>query len=700
MIPSSNEIRFIANGKFVFGGLALCIWLCLSVICSQVTFAQSTQKVWIEFSDKAIASHDFIAGNPIYDSACSRISIRALARRQRAMHAEGSSNLITLEDAPIAESYLDWIRAMGIVPLAISRWTNSVSAEITDQQLRALRTLSFVKRIQPVLGRPIELPQPYSQIRTQAQPDIAVSKNRVRLSAVDCHYDSIIYHYGLALGQLTRINVPPLHAMGFDASGVLLGFFDTGFRWRVMDAVKTRHILSEYDYVFRDTLTANEADDDSGQDNHGSSVLSAATSYLPDSLVGPAYNADIMLAKTEDLRTETPKEEDNYAEALEVMEAKGVDVTSCSLGYFYFDSGYVSHNYSDMTGTVTIAARAASHAAKLGVLMVDAMGNNGAQTYSHMITPGDADGIISVGALNLSDTITDFSARGPTFDGRLKPEICAPGLQVQLSSVDGAFFGGTGTSFATPLVSSACALIMQTHPEATAQQIRAAVMKTGSHASLPDTAYGWGKINAYAAALELGTIIGPPKTTLLGNGSHVCVAMAAKDSIHSGRIIYSIGDFGPLDHYVQLLPAQDSNLYYADFPALPTGTKIRYVVEAKDGADTVTYLPRDAPHHVFSFNVKDSSLSVQNVEVHAADLGLSPNPAWSSLHAFTASQQSGKLTIIDVAGREMMSQSISAGFHDQELRIDALASGTYYVRFDGGSPGNAFSAQQKLVVIH
>ena len=145
--------------------------------------------------------------------------------------------------------------------------------------------------------------------------------------------------------------------------------------------------------------------------------------------MGPAYNPDLLLAKTEDLRSERPIEEDNYAAAMEWMEKLGVDITSSSLGYFGFDSGFVSHTYADMDGKTTVSAKACKRAAQLGVLVCTAMGNGGGNAaYPYLITPADADSIISVGALDVNDTIAGFSSRGPTFDKRLKPEICAPGV--------------------------------------------------------------------------------------------------------------------------------------------------------------------------------------------------------------------------------------------------------------------------------
>src|SRR5436190_12341122 len=244
-------------------------------------------------------------------------------------------------------------------------------------------------------------------------------------------YDSVIYHYGPSKGQLDRINICPLHAMGFDASGVRLGILDDGFRWRTATSLKSRRVVSEYDYIFHDSLTANDSLDVPDQDAHGTATFSVAAGYTPDSLVGPAFNASIYLAKTEDLHGEHHQEELNYAAALADMERIGIDITSCSLGYFDFDPPDSNYNRADLNGRKTIAALAAAHAAQRGILMVSAMGNNGGDSLNpYVLTPADADSIVSVGALNPDNSFALLSARGPTTDGRIKPEICAPGVDV------------------------------------------------------------------------------------------------------------------------------------------------------------------------------------------------------------------------------------------------------------------------------
>lgn len=109
-------------------------------------------------------------------------------------------------------------------------------------------------------------------------------------------------------------------------------------------------------------------------------------------------------------------------------------------------------------------------------------------------TPGDARGSLTVGAVNWSDdALEDYSSRGPTSDGRLKPEISAQ------AGVSSAAYGSTwvGTSASTPHVSGAAALILQIFPSYTPQQVREFLLSRSIDLGPagPDNGYGYGRLN-------------------------------------------------------------------------------------------------------------------------------------------------------------------------------------------------------------
>jgi ribosomal protein L32 len=130
-------------------------------------------------------------------------------------------------------------------------------------------------------------------------------------------------------------------------------------------------------------------------------------------------------------------------------------------------------------------------------VVIDFFFRDGAIEYytpEHSVTtPGDARRALTVGAVNWStDALEDYSSRGPTGDGRLKPEISAP------AGVSSAAFGTTwdGTSASAPHVSGAAALVLQAFPGYTPDQVRDFLLSRAIDLGPggPDTGYGYGRL--------------------------------------------------------------------------------------------------------------------------------------------------------------------------------------------------------------
>lgn len=672
------------RGVWGYGGVGVWQKTFLTFIIISCFFSlslYSQTKYWIEFKDKGISPQKFKPGNPVFDNTLKEFSPKALKRRAETFGTQNIGSLITIEDAPVAKTYLDSLHSFGITSVTISNWANAISAYLNEEQIKFLQKQAFVLRVKP-LAVSKDNRQSVQEATSVFFPSTLGSQDEPEVLPIPAGYDTIINHYGLTGEQLRRMNVPPLHAMGFDGSGVMLGYLDVGFRWKAMRTTKMHHVIAEYDFVYHDSVVSNDSLDVPNQDGHGSIVLSAATAFLPDYIMGPAYNSDLLLAKTEDLRSETPREEDYYAAALEWMEKLGVDITSASLGYFYFDSGFANYTYADMDGKTTISAKACSHAAKLGVLCCAAMGNGGTTGYPYLITPSDADSIISVGALELNDTIAGFSSRGPTFDKRLKPEICTPGVRVWTMAADDTFTEASGTSLATPLVSGSCALIKQAHPEASTLSIRKAIMNTGIRfpGQQPDTAYGYGKLDAYNAALSLGTIIGTMRTWRVDSIHHVEVGIAANNKVRNPKIIYAYNIGGLFTNSIPLTLAADSLIYTATFPPLRKGSHVRYYVETKDGADTVTRYPRNALNSFFDFYIGDTVVTPAfGVRENTLTDGLSllPNPAHEEINIRAQTDEAIVYNITDALGREIIHYEAPANTRELWIRLSRFSAGFY-----------------------
>ena len=102
--------------------------------------------------------------------------------------------------------------------------------------------------------------------------------------------------------------------------------------------------------------------------------------------MGTSPGASFYLFRTEDVATEYPIEEQNWAAGAEKADSLGVDVCSVSLGYTEFDDPAFNHTYTDMNGQTTIVARASNMAARKGMLVVVAKGNEGNGSW-HYISP-------------------------------------------------------------------------------------------------------------------------------------------------------------------------------------------------------------------------------------------------------------------------------------------------------------------------
>ncbi len=244
------------------------------------------------------------------------------------------------------------------------------------------------------------------------------------------------------------------------------------------------------------------------QPNHGTKVVGVVGGYIPGSYVGVAPAATFYIAKTEkyedinEREYELQVEEDTWIEGLEWLEKEGVEIVNSSLGYSDW------YSYEDMDGKTSPASIAASLAAKRGVVIVTAMGNV-TKAHPYMVVPADAEGVVSVGGITTDSSWWAFtetivgSAIGPTYDGRMKPELVALADSVWVVSIDttaGYMLSG-GTSFATAIVSGIFALVLSAHPEWKNQpeSLKLAVFTTASNYNTPNDTIGYGIPDAFKA---------------------------------------------------------------------------------------------------------------------------------------------------------------------------------------------------------
>lgn len=445
----------------------------------QMLAAQETAKVWVFLSDKGPAERQARRMEHLNGAYPSRAVERRRLRRT-------SPGLFDERDVPVDPEYVCGIAEAGVTIHVESAWVNAVSVTASATQACELACLPFVARIEPV---------------RRGAPQEAVPLRPAKLR----DHSTARGFYGLSEAQLAQIGITGLHARGYTGQGVVIGVLDTGYALTHAAYTNPAHpiqVIAERDFINNDNETGIEFGDPESQHFHGTAVLGAIAAYKPGDLVGGAYDAAFVLAKTEDVTQEVPAEEDNYVAGLQFAELHGADVVTSSLGYIDW------YDWYDLDGQTAVTSIAVNVASANGVVCVTGAGNRARDNdLPSLMAPGDAFEVLTCGAARANGDITDFSSNGPTADGRVKPEVLALGEDV--STVDPDFADAyrqfDGTSMATPLVASAAALIIQAHPTWTVQQIRMRLFVTASyyrtHGTFdPEYARGYGVINASDAA--------------------------------------------------------------------------------------------------------------------------------------------------------------------------------------------------------
>jgi hypothetical protein len=455
--------------------------------------------LWVFFTDKGVRSE------AAYLRSLNAVRLNDRTVRRRAKMAERGR--LAFDDIPVHAPYVEALRARGARIRHESRWLNAASAEIPADGVDGIAALPFVREIRPVMrARRIQPPDGDSgRFELESTlPTVAYVQNTNPSLA-----ESLFY--GPSYNQNDEIGVASVHREGYTGAGVLVCMLDTGYRKNHV-AFLGQTLVAEKDFVFNDGNTQNQPADNPSQHNHGTGTWATLGGYAPGALVGHAFGSEFVLAKTEDVRSELPVEEDNYVAGLEWADTLGAEVASSSLGYLTFDdaSGYT---YAQLNGDFAVTTVAVDFASTKGIVVATAMGNSGPGAGT-LITPADADTVIAVGAVDSLGAVSIFSSRGPTGDGRIKPEIATRGSKTMWATASDTlkFAAANGTSLAAPLAGGCAAILLEAHPTWTPYDVRNALMTTASHAGTPDNNTGRGLIRLSDALHSAPS--SPPRKTL------------------------------------------------------------------------------------------------------------------------------------------------------------------------------------------
>lgn len=407
---------------------------------------------------------------------------RALERRKK------QEIVLQENDLPVNPNYVEKIKKEGAKVWYTSRWLNAVMVEADENTLSKIKKLSFVTQEQTYLA-----PSKFSFKEAEKFKTIELKPLEKSLTIKDEN------DYGSSANQMKMVDAVKMHQDDVRGKGMILAVFDSGFENAnkvpyLKHLYKNQQILGTFDFV----LNKNDV---YSVGSHGINVFSTIGSY-DKNLIGTAPEAHFYLFRTEDANSEYRVEELNWTIAAEKADSLGVDVINSSLGYTDFNDESMNYAYKDMNGKTAISSRAATLAATKGILVVSSAGNEGNDNWRFVTAPGDADLILTVGAVNRSGECASFSSIGPSSDNRQKPNVTAQGSPTVVGSPAGRITTSSGTSFSSPLMAGFVASFWGSFPHLKNSEVIEIIQQSASKSSKPDYELGFGIPN-YSKAKKI-----------------------------------------------------------------------------------------------------------------------------------------------------------------------------------------------------
>ncbi len=623
-------------------------------------------------------------GTPFtFSSPAAYLSQRAIDRRTRYNIAIDSTDL------PVTPAYINQIRNVpNVTVLNISKWLNSVTIQTTDAA--AITTINSFPFVQIVGGLAARTAVAENVSRNKFElEEIITDLPQQRTEQVTADY----FNYGTSsFNEIHVHNGEFLHNIGLRGQGMQIAMLDNGFNnytgLKAFDSVNNNgQVLGTWDFVAREQNVANDG-------SHGMNCFSTIAANIPGQFIGKAPKASFWLFQTEDNASETPVEEFNWVCGAERADSSGADVLSSSLGYYDFDNATLNYTYSNMNGNTTISVRGADWAAKKGLIVFNAAGNEGGNSWKFLITPADGDSVVAVGAVNTSGNVGGFSSYGPSSDGQIKPDMASIGVAALVQTTSNTVGSSNGTSFACPNMAGLGTILWQAFPEYNNMKIIRTLQQAGSKFATPDDRIGYGIPNMKTAFSNLLTEYATSSSTV--TGCRVSIGWNSKDVAAMKYEIErkapgetSFTKVGELNPQAGVVLANRSYQFNNDLTSGPAGNfsyRIRQIIDTAAATFTAVYIDTT------NINVTSACVATGTTNPNPAKelVMVQPNPVSAptvSLIVETAYAVTNMpIAVYDAKGSLVMQIKDAKGTGRKiiDLNISRLSKGKYYIKVLNG----------------
>lgn len=445
-----------------------------SFAISFVGETQAQQSWWVFFTDKNNATFD----------PYSYFAPEAIFRREKL-----GISLYDSTDFPVNENYVAQVGNVVDRVGHVTRWFNGVGVEATEEEAAIVRTFPFVREV----------------VRQADWDIIPACKENFPDTSI---YDDYGHDRELKL-QIDPMKGDYFSKNNFKGKGIVISIIDIGFRGvdthPAFDPLRINgNIRATFDFVKDETeVYSSKAD-------HGTMVLSCIAGIVNGSPMGLAPDATFLLAKIAGAFTSQPHGEENFVAAVEWSDQQGAMIINCSDG-----PDKDSYFPEQMNGKVSLMSRTSNMAARKGILVVAAAGNEGETSYPQILPPADADSVLSVTALNDQGILATYSSYGPVAGFARKPDVSAPGTAI-VANGDGNYSVEEGTSFSAPLLVGFAACVIEKYPDLSPMMLLDSMRKCSSRFPYYDYAHGYGTPQAsyFFDTLKIAL----PSFTFISNG--------------------------------------------------------------------------------------------------------------------------------------------------------------------------------------